>query len=313
MQEALYDEAAFDDGGFYRRAGAPGRNFRTAAHASPRWAEAILELATRVDRALETPADFTVVDIGAGGGELLQALADQAPPSWHLVGVDVAPRPDGLPARIEWRHRLASGVAGLLLAVEWLDVIPLDIAVMTEDGLRLLEVDPSGNERVGESLPPDAADWAARWWPTPDVGDRCEIGRARDEAWGNAVRHMDSGLAVAIDYGAVPDRDLGGTLTGYRSGRQVLPVPDGSMDLTAHVLFESLEANAPAGDEVRLMTQREALHQLGIGAQRPAYQGNPASYLAGLSAAGEAAELLDPGGLGGFTWLMQSRGLSMPV
>jgi hypothetical protein len=52
------------------------------------------------------------------------------------------------------------------------------------------------------------------------------------------------------------------------------------------------------------------LQSLGISATRPAYNGDPTSYLAALSAAGEAAELLEPGGLGGFTWLLHTKTLA---
>jgi SAM-dependent MidA family methyltransferase len=101
-------------------------------------------------------------------------------------------------------------------------------------------------------------------------------------------------------------------LTGYRSGRQVAPVPDGTCDITAHVLFESLVESVDA-DEARLLSQRDALLDLGVSARRPDYAGEPASYLRALGAAGEAAELLDPGGLGGFTWLVHAKGMRSPL
>jgi hypothetical protein len=37
------------------------------------------------------------------------------------------------------------------------------------------------------------------------------------------------------------------------------------------------------------------------------------AYLTGLSAAGAAAELLDQGGLGGFTWLLHAKGIAQPL
>ena len=39
---------------------------------------------------------------------------------------------------------------------------------------------------------------------------------------------------------------------------------------------------------------------------------DPAGYLAALARAGEAAELTDPGGLGGFGWLVQAVGRQLP-
>jgi len=145
-----------------------------------------------------------------------------------------------------------------------------------------------------------------------DVGDRAEIGLARDEAWAAAVARLSRGVALAVDYAVDPRRDVAGTLTGYRSGRQVLPVPDGSGDITAHVLLESCAA-AVADVESRLVAQRDALRSLGVKGQRPAYAEDPQAYLAALQEVGEAMELLDPDGLGAFGWLLQAKGVALPL
>jgi SAM-dependent MidA family methyltransferase len=156
-REAM-DRALYGDGGFYVAPGAPATAFRTAAHASALWASAIHRLARRVDQSLRDPADFAVVDVGAGGGELLAGLADLAPARWSLVGVDVAPRPPSLPDRVRWQREAPGSVTGLLLAVELLDVVPLDIVELRAAGPRLVEVDIDGAERLG--LPPTADDVA---------------------------------------------------------------------------------------------------------------------------------------------------------
>jgi SAM-dependent MidA family methyltransferase len=304
--------ALYGDGGFYRAVGAPGRNFRTAAHTSAAWATAVIEVCRRADDALGRPDDFTVVDMGAGGGELISGIAADAPRRWRLLGVDVAARPERVPARIVWSGSLPGSFTGVLLAIEWLDVVPVDVVERAADGLRLVEVTRTGVERLGAEPSTDDLDWLERWWAPAEVGDRAEVGRPRDLAWADAVSRLSGGVAVAVDYGAVPARDVAGTLTGYRAGRQVLPVPDGSCDVTAHVLMQSCAA-AAAADDATLLTQRDALHRLGLLAQRPVYDGDPASYLAGLSTAGAQAELLDPSGLGGFTWLVQCKGTHWPL
>src|SRR3954470_19121868 len=94
MTEALYGET-----GFYRRRNAPAEHFRTAAHTSPLWAAAWARLGERVAHHVEA---MTVVEIGAGGGELISSLADLVPEQWRLVGVDVCPRPAALPQRVAW-------------------------------------------------------------------------------------------------------------------------------------------------------------------------------------------------------------------
>ncbi|WP_443077223.1 SAM-dependent methyltransferase [Streptomyces sp. SP18CS02] len=66
-------------------------------------------------------------------------------------------------------------------------------------------------------------------------------------------------------------------------------------------------ARAPAGTE--LVRQREALRRLGVSGERPPLalaSRDPAGYVRALAAAGEAAELTARGGLGDFTWLLQS-------
>ena len=307
MQDALYG-----DQGFYRGTAVPARHFRTAAHVSPRWAQALGELARRVDVALGEPDGFTVVDLGAGGGELVAALAESAPARWRLAGVDVAPRPDRLPDRVEWSATVPAPFTGVLLAVEWLDVVPVDVVERTDDGLRLVTVADDGTERLDGPPADDDRRWLERWWLPAEVDDRAEVGRSRDEGWAGAVRCVERGVALAVDYGAMPARDRAGTLTGYRDGRQTLPVPDGSMDLTAHVLFESCVVAAEA-DTTVLLTQRDALRQLGVNAGRPAYGGDAREYLRALSETGEAAELVDPAGLGGFGWLLATKGMSPPI
>lgn len=304
MADALYGAD-----GFYRRPGAPAAHFRTAAHASPLWAAAWLRVAAHV---AEHVRDMAVVEIGAGGGELLAELARQAPQHWRLVGVDVCPRPERLPGRVEWSAERPESFDGLLIAVEWLDVVPLDVAELTETGLRLVEVRRDGDERLGRPVCGDDAAWVTRWWSPAEVGDRVEVGTSRDRAWREAVRGLGRGVAVAVDYAVDPLRDVAGTLTGYRAGRQVAPVPDGSCDLTAHVLMQSCAA-AVDGGHVDLMTQRDALRALGVDAARPAYDDDPRSYLAALQTTGEAAELLDPGGLGAFTWLVHAKGVPAPI
>ena len=306
MADALYGAD-----GFYRSAGAPAAHFRTAAHVSPAWAQAWLQLLERVDSALGDET-FVVVEMGAGGGELLAALAANAPGHWRLVGVDVCPRPSGLAGRVEWRQEPPAEIVGALVAVEWLDVVPVDVVERTEAGLRLVEVAPDGRERAELPVPPDDTEWLTRWWQLVDVGDRAEVGRSRDDAWVDAVTRVTHGVAVAVDYAADPRRDVAGTLTGYRDGRQVLPVPDASRDLTAHVLMESC-AQAVPGEESMLLSQRDALQRLGVTGRRPSYDGDARAYLSELSQAGANAELLDPGGLGGFTWLLQAKGIPLPL
>ncbi|MEV6955149.1 SAM-dependent methyltransferase [Streptomyces sp. NPDC051183] len=302
MESALYGP-----GGFYVRPGGagPAGHFRTSVHASPLYAGAVARLLLWVDAELGRPEELDLVDVGAGRGELLAgvlaALPAEVAARVRPYGVERAGRPEGLDGRIRWVSAPPERTRGLLFANEWLDNVPLEIA----EGGRYVLVAPDGSESAGG--PVDGADlaWLERWWPGPG---RAEIGRPRDEAWAAAVATVERGLAVAVDYAHVRGaRPPYGTLTGFRAGREVPPVPDGSCDVTAHVALD-----ACAGRGAALLTQREALSALGVSGARPPLalaSADPAAYVRGLAAAGEAAELTARGGLGDFGWLVQPVGV----
>ncbi len=253
-----------------------------------------------------------VVDIGAGRGELLAHLR-ALDPAVSLVGVDIVARPEGLPTDIEWLvspggAELPVGLRprdALVVAHEWLDVVPLTVGEVDEDGVpRVVLVDPmTGKESLGNALRGDELSWCQRFWPVArlDPGDRVEVGVTRDAAWSALLDRMEGGVALAVDYGhRVGERPPRGTLTAYRQGVLVTPVPDGSCDLTAHVAVDSLRH-----DEA--LSQRDALRRLGVSARTPDHalaRTDPHRYLEGLAQSGAAAALLDEGGYGGFWWVV---------
>ncbi|WP_031063553.1 SAM-dependent methyltransferase [Streptomyces sp. NRRL WC-3742] len=314
VEKALYDP----EGGFYRRPEGPAGHFRTSVHASPRFARAVARLLLEVDAALDRPEELALVDVGAGRGELLTGVLAELPAEvgerLRPYGVEIAGRPAGLSSTALWTSEVPRGVTGLLFANEWLDNVPLDVGEVDDAGvLRYVEVETgTGEERLGEPVPAADAAWAARWWPVEHPGDRVEFGGPRDAAWARAVAGLERGLAVAVDYGHTSGRRPPfGTLAGFQGGREVAPVPDGSRDVTAHV---ALDAIAVPGLHSLWTTQREALRALGVSGGRPPLalaSTDPAGYLRALSGAGEGAELTDPGGLGGFGWLLQA--VRMPV
>ncbi|MET9364671.1 SAM-dependent methyltransferase [Streptomyces sp. NPDC006632] len=300
------ERALYGDGGFYLRPEGPAGHFRTSVHASPLFAGAVARLLAQVAAGLG-PGPVDLVDVGAGRGELLTGVLAALPAGFPVraYAVERAARPAGLSERIDWRADVPSGVRGLLFANEWLDNVPVDVAEADEDGVaRLVLVRPDGTEVLGEPVSGADAAWLARWWPLTEPGTRAEIGWPRDAAWAAAVGALDAGLAVAVDYAHTrEDRPPFGTLSGFRGGREVAPVPDGSCDITAHV---ALDACALPGAE--LLSQREALGRLGVSGRRPPLSlagADPAAYVRGLAAAGEAAELTSRPGLGHFTWLTQ--------
>ena len=305
--EALY--AAVH--GFYVARGGPAAHFTTAAH-GPTGAALARALLVLPDHAVRV-----VVDLGAGRGELathlVEALAAMPGTRVRVLAVDVVDRPEGLDQRVEWLR--SPGGAGLppqltdlrgalVVAHEWLDVVPCTVAEVDDDGApREVLVDTtSGEEFLGAPLTAADRRWADAHWPTTTPGDRIEVGRARDEAWSELVSRVASGTLVAVDYGhTAATRPSGGTLTAYAHGQLTPPVPDGSCDLTAHVAMDTLDA-----DGVR--PQREALQALGLTGATPPHalaSADPLAYLAALERAGAEARLLDRDGFGGFWWAVK--------
>ncbi len=317
--------ASYGPGGFYRDDGGvgpgPAAHFRTSTHVGPVLAGALAVLLEDVDRRLGRPSVVDVVDVGAGAGELLEALLDSLPDDLRdrvrATGVDVRRRPVSLDPRIGWIRGAApeavpTDIRGLLLAHEWLDDVPLDVVEVDDRGAtRTVLVDGDGVESLGPEVDDDGAAWLARWWPVARPGDRAEVGLPRDEAWRTCVDHVAAGTALAVDYGHVSaDRAAGrwsrGTLTAYRGGRVVATVPDGRRNLTAHVAVDAVAASVGA----TVSRQRAALLGLGVDASLPGRalaDHDPSAYADSLERAGQAAELLDPSGLGAFSWLRVDR------
>ncbi|WP_090057682.1 SAM-dependent methyltransferase [Lentzea fradiae] len=280
--EAAWHTALYGPGGFFARGEKPFSHFRTSVLVGTELAEALLELLSRVDAALGFPPVVDFVDVGAGGGELAGAVRALASgplaERLRVTAVELGP-PVDLPG-VRWTTEIP-GCTGLLVGHEWLDSIPCPVVTGPSD-------DP----------------WITRWWPSLRAGEQAEVGAPRDAAWAAAVSSV-RGAALAIDYGhLVSSRRF--TLTGYRDGRQVPPVFDGSCDITAHVALDACAA-AAGGDSV-LVSQRDALRALGLSGD---VAGSGWDWLESAARAGRIAELRDPAGLGSFGWLLHGCGVAV--
>jgi SAM-dependent MidA family methyltransferase len=311
--DQAWGQALYGENGFYRQLAGPAGHFSTATQGMPQIGE---QLARALLRLMDREGLDTFVDMGCGRGELLQQI-HRVNPQVRCIGVDVVARPD-LSTQIGWiqspgGERLPDELEGLqdtlVFANEWLDVVPCPIAELDEDGeLREVLVNaPTAQERLGDPVSGAGRAWCTSYWPPDDLepGDRVEIGQTRDAAWDSLLARVRSGLAIAADYGhTIGSRPAPGTLTGFSQGRQVLPVPDGSCDLTAHVSMDSL-----THDDLR--DQRAVLQDLGVSGRTPPHdlsRSNPAAYLRGLSTASAATALTARGGLGDFLWATRRVG-----
>lgn len=262
------------------------------------------ELASRPEDRVNRPEDRVNRPWGGAGDRVVAA---------RVVAADVIDRPAGLDERIEWLRspggadlpdELTDVDDALVIAHEWLDVVPCTVARVAADlSIREVLVDPStGVEVDGDVLAGDRAAWIEDHWAAGEPGDRIEVGLARDDAWRGLVERVRSGTVVAVDYGHTRTaRPREGTLTAYAAGRQLAPVPDGSCDITAHVAMDTLDVD-------RLVTQRDALSCLGFRGERPSHASalaDPAGYLRALERASAEAALIRKGGFGDFWWAVK--------
>lgn len=304
--EQAWREALYAEDGFVHSGEPPAQHFRTSVHVGTVLAEALLELLDRTDHALGHPASLELVDLGAGGGELLAAMVESADLALRRrlrpLAVDLRPQPEGWP--LCWASVLPAQVTGLVVAHEWLDALPC--AVVEHDGerVRRIQVSADGDEQLGAALSGPELRWLDHWWPLT-AGERAEVGLPRDRAWADVLQHLRAGAALAVDYGHLREaRPQSGTLAAYRHGRQVRPVPDGSCDLTAHVSLDSVAAQEPGTH----ITQAVALQALG------AYRRAPSgTWLQQTVRAGQLAELTDPAGLGGFAWVLHQHHVELTL
>ncbi|MBB2892949.1 SAM-dependent methyltransferase [Flexivirga oryzae] len=306
--QTAWHEALYGPDGFYRQSAGPAGHFATSAQGIPGGgrllARALVALAER-------SGCSDVVDVGAGRGELLGEIAALAP-GLRLTGVDIVERPRELPAGTDWLvapggERLPDGLRdltrALVVAHEWLDVVPCPIVEYADGVWREVEVADDGTERLGSVVEGPDLQWLQRNWPAGCDTGRAEVGRSREAAYNDLRARIGTGLLVVVDYGHLRGRrPVGGTLTGYRDGVQSAPRPDGSTDITAHVAMDTL-----GSDE--LVQQRDLLERLGLRPPRPPIElarDDPAAYLTQLAARGTHAELTAPGGLGDFWWAIST-------
>ena len=168
-REAWHD-ALYGPRGFYRGTEGPAGHFTTSTH-GPLGAS----FADAVGRLADREGVHHVVDVGCGRGELLTHLAAQRP-DLRLTGVDVVPRPDDLPDAVAWLRSPGGATLPpeltdlddvLVVAHEWLDVVPCTVAEVVAPGrLAVVLVDPAtGEESTGGAPTDDELAWCARHWP----------------------------------------------------------------------------------------------------------------------------------------------------
>jgi len=309
----------------------PADHFATAPAQSTVVAEGLAHYLTEIIEDLHSGGYFGAIDVcevGGGDGTLMTqvlALAAQQHPAvaFRARVIELRARPPHLASTIEWidgpmQTHLPESIRGLIFAHEVLDDVPLTLA-QYDEALTLRQVmvnAATGDEELGAPISANDSEWASRWWPHQSVGGRVEIGAARDQLWAAIASTVSTGIAIAIDYAHTQEqRSRGflalGTLTGFRDGFARQPVPDGSMNITAHVALDACavaaeQACAPLPVTTVLSSQRDALGVLDYSDAPPQ---SPHDALVAIAQHSQRELARDTQGFGAFTWLIHHIGM----
>jgi SAM-dependent MidA family methyltransferase len=257
MEVALYDL----EHGYYRRPRDPfGKqgDFFTAEQLQPVFGILIAARLRQLYQAMGAPADFTVVELGAGRREMADALSE-----WRYIPIDVAG--GALPANF----------TGVVFSNEFFDALPVEVVQFDGERFREQRVAFQGGRFVwqsGEEARAEVVDYLRRYFPSPETGRWYEV-NLDALAWMERIaRSLDSGYVFTIDYGYTRPESIrfpAGTLMGYRrhAAREDVLADPGERDITAHVNFTALEES---GGALGLVRERfETLQQTLLAAGEP--------------------------------------------
>ncbi len=231
MEAALYHPVH----GYYRRDRDPfGKDgdYYTAEQVQPVFGILMAARVRQLFREMGEPADFTVVELGAGRGEMAEAFSE-----WRYVPIDIDS--GELPARF----------TGVVFCNEFFDALPVEAAIYREGRFHrqyVAWVDGRFRWTIGNEVPADVDRYLRRYFP-PSEEDRLYEANLAALEWIERIgRALDRGHVIAIDYGytrAESIRFPGGTLMGYHrhTAREGVLEDPGERDITAHVNFTAIE------------------------------------------------------------------------
>ena len=246
-----------------------------------------------------------LVEAAAGNGRLsadiLRAIRTRDAGTYdrlrlHLVDISAGARAAQRETLGDVADRLTSAAAdlppsftGVLVANELIDAMPVHQVVMRTDGLREVYVDlarlETGHWRLmtteGPPSTPALAEHLDRLGVTLLPGWRAEINLRAADWMRDAVRRLERGFLILIDYGH-PAPELysvthaAGTLTTFTRHTMAGPERPGNMpawierpgeqDITAHVDFTSLQQAAEDAGAIALGLLDQTYFLLGLGA-----------------------------------------------
>ena len=258
--------------------GAEG-DFTTAPEISQMFGELIGLWVAHAWQAIGAPARFRLVELGPGRGTLMADMlrATRIVPGFHAaLSVHLVETSPVLRARQAaalaaygpvWHDTAAEALDGpvIVVANEFLDALPLDQFVMTQEGWRerLVGLGEDGDLAFGLSVAGESTLTLAA--PVGTVFEQPSIAL---DIVGQIAGHLASagGAALLIDYGSAHS-GFGDTLQAMKRHECVDPLAEpGEADLTVHVDFERMgRAALKAGAALHgPATQRDLLLALGL-------------------------------------------------
>jgi len=306
------DVALYGEHGFYSVAGSAGRrgDFLTSPEVGPLFGAVVARWIDAEWRRLGEPADFTVIEVGAGPGTLARSVL-LAEPRWHGHYVAVersAAQRERHPEGVRSVEQFPDGPAvGVVVANEVLDNVPFRLAVF-DGAWREAFVDVAADGTLREVTTAAPAEWS--WLPTSAPhGARLPVQGGAAELVQHSIAALASGSVLMFDYctpvtaalAAVPWREWLRTYRGHERGEHYLRSA-GAQDITAQVCIDQL----PVPSAVR--SQAEFLLRWGIDElveegrrEWTAAASSPTLHALRMrSRLREAESLLDSSGLGGF-------------
>ncbi len=345
MEACLYEPGL----GYYtsagRKVGAEG-DFYTSISVHAAFGRVIAREIAQMWRCMDSPADFTLVECGAGNGRLACDIMDYLKEreaalyaGLALVLVEREPSLEeaqtamlaGHNGRVRWLSPEAFGAGdfrfrGCLYSNELIDALPVHRVVQSESGLEEIYVtlgDGELAEVTGPLSTPAIAEHLRRLGIELHPGQQAEVNLAGPEWLASASRALESGFILTIDYGFpatelyAPHRSRGTLLCYHRHQVEENPyVRLGQQDITAHVDFTSLMRR---GEELGLQPvwfgeQYRFLLAAGIIEEIEEIERSDVSGEEKLRLRLTLKKLIVPdGGMGDtFRVLIQSRGVAAP-
>jgi SAM-dependent MidA family methyltransferase len=333
--------------------GGRGADFYTSSDVSPIFGQLIARQLIQCWDLLGKPANFTIVELGAGVGKLardiLSEIAFLQPDlyaSFSYAIVEISPdlqarQRAALPARapVLWYERLeqVGSIEGVILSTELVDAFPVHIVVGQEDGgldevyVTTIEaassqpLDPDAanlHEVIAAPSTPALAEYFARLGIIIPPANRAEVNLAMLGWLAEVASVLQRGYVITIDYGNTADRLYsprrtdGTLLCYYQHTLNANPYERlGRQDITAQVDFSSLmqRGEGLGLHTLGLTNQAAFLTSLGLGEMLQALPTMNISSEEFVRQRAALLRLIEMDGLGRFKVLAQGKGVDAKV